>query len=97
MHRDGNNMLIKVVAGPYEQWPLPWYLKDMTRVGYWLSPEQSGGFDGVPVIVASQENAAELEKTLGDGYQSEYYGLRPNALLTLFIERTLWDQYLSRR
>jgi uncharacterized protein (TIGR03663 family) len=97
VHQDGSNMLVKVVAGPYEQWPLPWYLRDMPRVGYWLSPEQAGGFDGVPVIVASQEHAATLETTLGNRYQFEYFGLRPNALLALFIERTLWDQYLSRK
>ncbi len=97
VHRDGENMLIKVVAGAYEQWPLPWYLRDLAQVGYWLSPEQTGGFDGVPVVVASQEYAAELDKILGDRYQLEYFGLRPNAVLALFVERTLWDQFLRHR
>ena len=36
-------MLVKVIAGPYEQWPLPWYLRGMTRVGYWSA--RRGGRD----------------------------------------------------
>ncbi len=97
VHADGKNLLIKVIAGPYEQWPLPWYLRDFSRLGYWINQGESGGFEGVPLIIASQENAAPLEKALGDRYQIEYYGLRPDVLLTLFIDRQLWDQYLSRK
>ena len=32
IHPDRTNMLVKVIAGPYEQWPLPWYFRSMTRV-----------------------------------------------------------------
>lgn len=97
VHGDGKNLFIKVIAGPYEQWPLPWYLRDFSRIGYWIIPAASGGFDGVPLIIASQENAVPLEKAVGERYQIEHYGLRPDVLLTLFIDRQLWDQYLSRR
>jgi uncharacterized protein (TIGR03663 family) len=40
-HRDGKAMLVKVVAPPDEQWPLPWYLRDFKRVGYWTTPAAS--------------------------------------------------------
>ena len=28
-------MQVSVIAQPYEQWPLPWYLRTMPNVGYW--------------------------------------------------------------
>jgi len=88
-------MLIKVVAGPYEQWPLPWYLRRMRRVGYWPRASDTGALDDAPVIVASQENVGEVNAVLGDRYVSEFYGLRPNVLLTVYIERSLWDRFLA--
>jgi hypothetical protein len=32
---------------------------------------------------------------LGERYVSEFYGLRPEVLLTLHIERGLWDRFLA--
>ncbi len=95
LHPDGEDMLIKVIAGPHEQWPLPWYIRNMRRVGYWTSTAEAGRLDDAPVLIASQENAEELEEVLGDRYMSEFYGLRPWVLLTLYIERPLWERYLE--
>jgi uncharacterized protein (TIGR03663 family) len=97
IHPDGKSMLVKVIAGPYEQWPLPWYLRDLQRVGYWQELAEAGGFAGVPVVIASQENAGKLEAAMGDRFQAEFYGLRPGVLLTIFIDRTLWDRFLNTR
>ena len=49
-----------------------------------------------PVIIASQEQAAPIDRALGDRYVSEFYGLRPDVLLTLYIDRTLWARFLQR-
>ncbi len=97
IHPDGRAMLVTVIAGPYEQWPLPWYLRDLRRIGYWTAPEAAGGFEGVPVVISSQENAGRLEGILGPRFQAEFYGLRPGILLTMYIDRDLWDQFLRRR
>lgn len=96
-HPDGRGMLVKVVAGPYDQWPFPWYARDLARVGYWSRAAEAGPLDGVPVIVASQENAAAVEAAVGDRYVSEFYGLRPGVLLTLYVERGLWERFLESR
>ena len=32
------HMQVSVIAPPYEQWPLPWYLRTMPIVGYWTGP-----------------------------------------------------------
>jgi uncharacterized protein (TIGR03663 family) len=95
VHPDQSRMLVKVVAGPYEQWPLPWYLRRMTRVGYWSRAAEAGRLDDVPVIIASQENTGAVDTALGDRYVSEFYGLRPDVLLTVYIDRTLWSHFLK--
>jgi uncharacterized protein (TIGR03663 family) len=97
IHGDRTSMLVKVIAAPHEQWPLPWYLRRMTRVGYWVGATDAGTVDDAPVIVASQENVKEIDAALGDRYVSEFYGLRPNVLLTLYIERSLWEQFLGQQ
>jgi uncharacterized protein (TIGR03663 family) len=97
IHPDRAQMLIKVIAGPYEQWPLPWYLRRMARVGYWSRAAEAGTFDDAPVIVASQDNAAPVNAVLGERYVSEHYGLRPEVILTLYIERPLWERFLKSR
>jgi uncharacterized protein (TIGR03663 family) len=97
IHPDRAQMLVKVIAGPYEQWPLPWYLRRLTRVGYWSRAEEAGRIDDAPVIVASQDNAAALDAALGDRYVSEFYGLRPEVILTVYIERGLWERFLQSR
>jgi uncharacterized protein (TIGR03663 family) len=96
-HPDGRGMLVKVVAGPYEQWPFPWYARDLARVGYWSRAAEAGALDGVPVILTSEENVAAVEAAVGDRYVSEFYGLRPGVLLTLYVERGLWERFVASR
>jgi uncharacterized protein (TIGR03663 family) len=95
LHPDGARMLVKVIAGPYEQWPLPWYLRKMKKVGYWPSAREAGALGAAPVFIASQENTLALDAALGDRYVSEFYGLRPGVLLTVYIERSLWERLLG--
>jgi len=90
-------MLIKVVAGPYEQWPLPWYLRGFERVGYWTSAADAGRLDDARLLVAAQDRSAALDAALGDRYVSEFYGLRPGVLLTLYVERGLWERFMAGR
>jgi len=97
LHPDRSGMLVKVVAGPYEQWPIPWYLRGMTRVGYWPSAADAGRFDDAPVVIAAQDQADVVGAALGDRYVQESYGLRPEVLLNLFIERESWDRFMAAR
>ena len=97
VHPEGRRMLVKMIAGPYEQWPLPWYLRDFAHVGYWIRADEASPLDGTPVIVASQDHAASVEAMIGDRYISEFYGLRPSVLLTVYIERGLWERFLQTR
>jgi len=97
LHPDGNRMLIKVIAGPYETWPLPWYLRRFARVGYWPEAGEAGGPGEAAVIISDTEQAGRLESLLNESFLSEYYGLRPNVFLVLFIRFDLWDKFLKSR
>jgi uncharacterized protein (TIGR03663 family) len=96
VHPDGAKVLIKVVAGPYEQWPLPWYLRRFTRVGYWPHASEAMPLDQAPIIVSSQDEDPTIDAALGDRYVTEFYGLRPGVLLTLRVERGLWERFIAR-
>jgi uncharacterized protein (TIGR03663 family) len=96
IHRDGARMQVSVMAPASEQWPLPWYLRAMPNVGYWTAPGDELALQA-PVIVSSLDHTAGIEQALGDRYVSEYFGLRPELLLAVHIERGLWDRFLAER
>ncbi|HEV7682394.1 MAG TPA: flippase activity-associated protein Agl23 [Pyrinomonadaceae bacterium] len=87
----GDQTGITIVSPDY--WPLPWYLRDYKRVGYHgrMTPSNE------PIIIAKQEQAAEVQATFGDRYQQIYSGsntagsfpLRPGVDLLLYTRREL--------
>jgi hypothetical protein len=94
LHPDGARMQVSVIASPYEQWPLPWYLRAMPNVGYWTAPGDPLALQA-PVIVSAIEHTPALDAALGDRYVSEFFGLRPEVPLALYTERGLWDRFLQ--
>ncbi len=94
-HPEHRHILIKVIAGPYETWPIPWYLRGFDRVGYWTSAETAGDIDQPPLVIASAEEAPHLQLSQPDLYQSEYFGLRPGVLLVLLIREDVWNSMID--
>jgi uncharacterized protein (TIGR03663 family) len=92
---DKKDLLIKVIAPPDETWPLPWYLRSSGRVGYWTSAEAAGEFGDAAVVISSAGNIEKVATALGDGYTSNFFGLRPEVVLALFVRRDLWDRSLG--
>jgi uncharacterized protein (TIGR03663 family) len=90
LHADKYGMLIKVIANPYDTWPLPYYLRKFHKVGYWQDALSAGLLPGVPLIVASLDQDDMIRPILTKNYQAEYYGLRPEALLVVYIRQDLW-------
>lgn len=82
---------ITIVSPDY--WPLPWYLRDYKRVGYFghMNPSTE------PIIIAKQDQAEEVQTTFGDRYQQIHSGfntagsfpLRPGVDLLLYTRREL--------
>jgi len=85
-----HNTLIKVMTPDY--WPLPWYLRKFTRVGYWNAPTPD---PDAPIIVTSTDLEPKLKPLLHGHYQTEHYGLRPEVLITVFIQQDLWQSFLA--
>jgi uncharacterized protein (TIGR03663 family) len=87
----GSQMGITIVSPDY--WPLPWYLRNYNRVGYYgkISPSTE------PVILASAGQVEEVETTYGDRYKQVHSGfnvagsfpLRPGVDLLLYTRREL--------
>lgn len=95
LHPDQERMLIKVIAGPYETWPLPWYLRRFSRVGYWTDTAGARALEDAAIVITDTEQAGRLESGLTASFQSEYYELRPNVFLVLHVRNELWEEYLK--
>ncbi len=76
---------IRVISPEY--WPLPWYLRGRTDVGYWSEvPERCDA----GLLLVAPEWADTVRGRLSGGYREGYLGLRPGVVLQVF-ERTQAD------
>jgi uncharacterized protein (TIGR03663 family) len=71
--------LIAVVAA--DPWPLPWYLRKFSRVGFWQPGQDAGSAD---FFITSPEAADELGDKL-KGCRPEYFGARPEVVMILWV------------
>jgi len=97
VHPAHKEMLIEVVAGPYETWPLPWYLRSYASVGYWQDAERAGTPSAAAVVISSMDQEEKLQPRLGQGFHSEYYGLRPEVVLALHVRNDIWERYMTEK
>ena len=86
---DGGRTGITIVSREY--WPLPWYLRHYSRVGYYgrMTPTNE------PIIIASDDQKAEMESNFGglytlvpSGTDDGAFPLRPGVKLLLYVRRT---------
>ena len=63
-----------------DSWPLPWYLRHCSRVGFW-QPEQDPG--AADFYITLPEAAERMQSRLKD-WRPEFYGVRPGVLLVLW-------------
>ena len=85
---DGGRTGITIVSPEY--WPLPWYLRHYSRVGYYarMTPTNE------PIIIASDDQRAEMEANFGSlyglvpsGAGDGAFPLRPGVKLLLYVRR----------
>jgi len=90
------NLAIAIVS-PDNGWPLPWDLRSYKKVGYWTQmPEPNQSFDLV-LIDSRIKPSPQHEAALSETHVPDLHGLRPNTLITLFIEKELWDNFIAAR
>ena len=86
---DGGRTGITIVSREY--WPLPWYLRNYSRVGYYGRMTTTTE----PIIIASDDQRAEMEANFGGLYKIVPSGeadgafpLRPGVKLLLYARQT---------
>jgi len=93
VHPDGRQMLVKVMAPEDDYWPLPWYLRNLKRVGWW------GRLPTDPyapvMIVGAQFRAALDNKSDKAWLMVGFFELRPKTFLELYVNFDLWKRYLE--
>jgi len=94
---EGKDVFIRVIASPEETWPLPWYLRRFSRVGYWTASEQVESLEPARLIIMSAAEAAKRQEKELAGYVAQYYSLRPDVVLVLFVDNELWQTYLLKK
>lgn len=69
-----------------EHWPLPWYLREYTHVGYWGHVVDTTE----PIVIALKPQVPEVERRLGKEYR-EYstHDLRPGNTLVMFVRKDI--------
>jgi uncharacterized protein (TIGR03663 family) len=82
-----DSMPVTVVGDSY--WPLPWYLRGFTEVGYYDQLPADAGTRALILIVSSREgpDSTPLEAT----HLFFPRGLRNEVLVTVAIRRDIWD------
>ena len=85
---------INVIRPDGDYWPLPWYLRKYTKVGWWRNlPEHPDA----AIILAAPELYDVLHEHLHDDYFIEFHALRPGILLHSYIRHDLWDAFMETR
>ncbi len=90
LHPEKSAMPVHFIGPDY--WPMPYYLRDLQRVGYWNDIPSA---PDAPVIIVGAEMNESLEPMLHDSYRTEFFGLRPGVLVILHIRHDLWEAYLQ--
>jgi uncharacterized protein (TIGR03663 family) len=71
--------LIAVVAD--DPWPLPWYLRKFSRVGFWRPGQETGPAD---FFITTTDVSDRLAEQL-ENFRPEFFGVRPEVLLILWL------------
>lgn len=95
VHPQGDQMLIKVMVPEDDYWPLPWYLRQFSRIGWW-STLPADPLAPVMIVGARLESAL-AEQSEDTHLMTGIFSLRPRAFLELYVETNLWDRYMEAR
>lgn len=86
--QSGNLTGITIVSPDY--WPLPWYFRNFTRVGYFGTMAASSE----PIIIANENQKEAVERNFGEMYRQipskaddGTFELRPGVKLLLYVRR----------
>lgn len=88
-HAAGKAMPVQIIQNE-SGWPLPWYLRDMTHVGYQTTAPAKVD---APVILVDADRVREVSDRLKSDYESSFWRLRTNVALVLLVEKALINRH----
>ena len=99
-HPDGRGMHIQVICPYNDYWPLPWYLRSFTNVGWYDKVDNDAPVAPLIIISPTVESAVsrrlyELpgKKNLYLPMFETYMELRPQVEIRAFVTKDLWDSF----
>ena len=93
LHPDKRAMAVKVMAPEGDYWPLPWYFRDFTRIGWWEKVPQDAF---APVMIVSSSFHAGLDDNKTH-QMPRYYEFRPGVFFELYVQTNLWRTCVEKR
>lgn len=89
----GYETVVKVMAPQNDYWPIPWYLRRFSHVGFWdrIPPEPLAPI----MLVSSEFQAAFDERPDKTHLMAGIFQLRPQVFLELYVEINLWREYVK--
>ncbi|UCE98844.1 MAG: TIGR03663 family protein [Planctomycetota bacterium] len=102
IHPEGYKMYVEVICPKGDYWPLPWYLRHFSNIGWWSEVDESTPAAFVIIASPTVEQALmrklyELpppgEKNLYVPLFESYTELRPQVELRGYVVKDLWDRF----
>ncbi len=90
---EGRHLVIKVMSPDSDYWPLPWYLREFDRVGWW---DRVPADPSAPVMIVSAKLNANLDAD-HTHIMAGLFQLRPDSFLELYVETNLWNSCVNSR
>lgn len=97
IHPQGHALTVAVVSPVEVIWPLPWYLRRFTRVGYWNDPTDVPPGLMPDVVIGAPATASPVAERLGTERATRLFGLRSGVFLSLDCPADLWQRMMTQR
>lgn len=83
---------INVIGADGDYWPLPWYLRGFTRVGWWDNLP-ADPYAPIMIVSASLQAGLDAQRT---HLMIGYFELRPGVFMEMYVELELWKAFLAQ-
>ncbi len=76
-----------------DYWPLPWYLRDFKKIGYWKTP--SDDLESLPIILVMPDMENVVAERLAKSHTALPRGLRAGVPMTLLVRNDIWKRWME--
>jgi len=76
----------------HSPWPSPWYLRQIKGTTYHNRPNKKIKDSHIIITDNTMQDNLNFDKSL---YQEEFYGLRENLILTVYIKKNLFEEIIK--